>query len=216
MKCLWSETKLAKSFLHYYGIETPYALSCEGWAEHERKYKDRLPYKLVNWLDDVQDIVWIPINKFYDIRWYLKNRFVTKPHYLKTGFKKGHWHEFDERVLYGLFNELVIFVEQEKGMDNIEWDLTLDDSLSVGQKERSEWLLKAYFWWKDERPKRVDPYDLVDFGELPNCLADYQDEEKANTYLQKYAIVNRMEEEYYQEDSKWLHELIDRRRDLWT
>lgn len=55
---------------------------------------------------------------FYSLPWFPRNfisyfntRFVTKSHCLKTGLKRGIDHELDDRILHGLFNELVEYVE---------------------------------------------------------------------------------------------------------
>lgn len=59
---------------------------------------------------------------YYNIKCYINNRWITKTHYLKTDLKPGKWHEFDTRILHGLFNELVDFVEIEQAWMNVVFD----------------------------------------------------------------------------------------------
>ena len=47
------------------------------------------------------------------IRYYIENRFITKSHVLNTGLPPGRWHDLDERILHGLFKEVVDYVEVE-------------------------------------------------------------------------------------------------------
>lgn len=54
-----------------------------------------------------------PSDLYYSVKVYINNRFIDKTHYLKTGLKPGNFYEFDHRILHGLFNELVDFVEIE-------------------------------------------------------------------------------------------------------
>ena len=73
-------------------------------------------------LDHVQDTIMWPFDKLYDIKYWFNNRFVTKSHALNSNLKKGQWHEFDERMLHCLFDELVNFVEIEKAWINVAMD----------------------------------------------------------------------------------------------
>ncbi len=126
---------------------------------------------------------------------YVHKRWITKTHYLKTGLKPGEYYDLDHRIVHGLFNELVDFVEiecarfanraekkyiikngrsAEAGLDYIDWSST--EKIDIGEK-----IKELYFWWKirSSRPEE---------------------------YL----------EDSFQEDTKMLIELIKIRHELWT
>ena len=51
---------------------------------------------------------------------------------MHTGLKPGHYYEFDERILHGLFNELVDFVEIELAHTS-KWDKTQNYKFKNGR-----------------------------------------------------------------------------------
>jgi len=99
------------------GEKKPSALTLEewdDWRDNQRKsnnwrywFADKLLNKLQNFFNFPRDV-------YYSIKTYIDNRFVTKTHYLKTGLEPGHYYELDHRIINGLFNELVAFVEEEQ------------------------------------------------------------------------------------------------------
>lgn len=121
----WSNSKLSKYLRAKVGIDSPTALEWKEWKVWRKNYKSshKVMYFITeDLLDSIQSFVnYIP-DKLYDVKYYLKNRFVTRTHYLKTGLKPGHWHELDDRILYGLFNELVDFVEIDKAWMFVVFD----------------------------------------------------------------------------------------------
>lgn len=106
-------------------IDKPYALPWGGWDDWEAEVKKKQPIGFFltetfpDWLELPARKILDPI---YDVKYYLRNRFVTKTHVLDTGLEKGKWHEFDRRILYGLFNELVDFIEIEQAWHTVMWD----------------------------------------------------------------------------------------------
>jgi hypothetical protein len=64
-------------------------------------------------LPKIQNIVYFPYDVYNTVKTYIRNRYFDKIHYLKTGLKPGGYYDFDTRILHGLFNELVDFVEIE-------------------------------------------------------------------------------------------------------
>lgn len=118
----WSNSDLADWIR---GSDKPEALEWFEWEEWEEGQKLRHPFR--HWiaeeaLDFIQDVIhWVP-DRINDVRYWFNNRFVYQTHVLSTGLAKGEWHEFDTRMLHGLFNGLVDFVEVEKALRNIRWD----------------------------------------------------------------------------------------------
>lgn len=103
------------------------AKTAEGWDEWERRAKAAYP---IRWwlaeegLDYLQTFVMWPIDRLYDIKYYVNNRFVTRTHCLSAhprDIKRGSWCDVGYRLLPCLFNELVDFVEIELAWAHIAW-----------------------------------------------------------------------------------------------
>ena len=109
----WSCSKFA-DFIR--GEKKPYALELGKWDEWYKEQKRIRPWRF--WLSDtvlpkIQNIVYFPYDVYSTVKTYIRNRYIDKIHYLKTGLKPGGYYDFDTRILHGLFNELVDFVEIE-------------------------------------------------------------------------------------------------------
>jgi hypothetical protein len=73
-------------------------------------------------LDGTQNILWWPIDRLEDVHTWMFNRYVSKTHVLRTGLKPGEYHGVEDRVLHGLFTELVDFIEIEKAWHHCACD----------------------------------------------------------------------------------------------
>jgi hypothetical protein len=109
----WSCSRIA-DFIR--GEKKPYALEWGKWDEWNKEQRKKRPFRF--WLSEdvlpkLQDLVMFPADIYTDIRYYIDNRWITKTHYLKTGLRPGHYYDLDYRILHGLFNELVDYVEIE-------------------------------------------------------------------------------------------------------
>jgi hypothetical protein len=98
------------------GEKKPYALEWGEWDKWDKKQKQERPWRF--WLSDtvlpkIQDIVYFPYDIYRTVKIYIRNRYFDKLHYLRTGLKPGQYYDLDTRIMYGLFNELVDFVEIE-------------------------------------------------------------------------------------------------------
>ena len=103
------------------GEKKPFALEWGKWDEWKEEQSKKRPIRF--WISDtllnkIQNFILYPSDIWNEIRHYYNNRFVSKSHYLKTGLKPGRYHELDERIIHGLFNELVDFVECEQAWMN--------------------------------------------------------------------------------------------------
>jgi hypothetical protein len=128
-------------------VNKPDAATSEEWDTWNHTFKTRHPilYPVIeDWLDKAQDVVMFPYDVFDSIRVYIRNRFVTRTHLMDTTLTPGEWHETDERMLYGMFNTLVDFVEIEKAH---MWNICSSDE--DGIKKRSRWLR----WGEDRAPE---------------------------------------------------------------
>lgn len=109
----WSCSKFADLIR---GTPKPHALGWGEWGSWKKEAQEKHPYRY--WIAEtglkkLQNFVMFPTDVYYTIKVYINNRFIDKTHYLKTGLKPGHYYEFDYRIINGLFNELVDFVEIE-------------------------------------------------------------------------------------------------------
>lgn len=120
MRNYWSCTKFA-DWLR--GTAKPESASGKGWNEWRKTASSA--HKFRYWLaeeglDAIQDFVMWPIDKLYNIKYWLVNRFNTKTHSLTSStLERGQWHDLDSRILFCLFDELVNFVEIEKAWIHI-------------------------------------------------------------------------------------------------
>ena len=114
----WSCSKFAKWISSTFGARPKLdSGTAEEWAEWRKDVRKNHP--AVYWfteefLDDAQNFIWWPYDKICDARYYLFNRYVSKTHYMKTGLEPGQYHEFEKRLLHGMFTELIDFIEIEK------------------------------------------------------------------------------------------------------
>jgi hypothetical protein len=150
-----------------FGIDKPYALGWDEWDEWNANTKKAKPWAyfitetVPEFLDRILDKIPTPID---DIRYYCRNRFYRKSHVLPCYFKPGEYHDLDERILHGLMNSLVDFVEvelayksrwcnteeskkakwrngrcPELGLAHLAWEMTLDgEELDVAERSDSQ------------------------------------------------------------------------------
>jgi hypothetical protein len=220
------------------GEDKPHALEWGKWKEWKNEQKKQRPFRY--WLSDtflrkLQNVVYFPADVYYTIKIYIRNRFIDKIHYLKTDLTPGEYYDLDTRILHALFNELVNFVEGEQahlmlsykdrkykfvggkcekaGLDYLEWacNLKLDESYGFSpedeeygkltdQAESSRKIKQLYDWWKKERPNRVNPYDIVS---------------KKTHGKYYYRLIGEIEDQYNDNDTEMLIELIKIRNHLW-
>lgn len=232
----WTCSKVA-DFIR--GEKKPYALEWGKWREYYADLKKRKPIRY--WITEellstLQNIVYYPYDIYSNTKGYIRNRWIDKTHYLKTGLKPGRYHELDSRILHGLFNELVDYVEVDLAHLSL-WDRTKKYKFKTGRSVEAayayfEWasnlkygedcgyspndpdygeltpqaedtikIKTLYEWWKDERPHRVNPFDVF----------------TKETHGDKYfKLIDEREKLYEQEDTNKLIELIKVRGSLWT
>lgn len=238
MRNYWSDSRFCKWILAKNNIPSPIALSEKEWENYHEKYDNLPASKFVNFLNKIQKILYYPIDKFHEIRIFLRNIFIYKLHYLKTNLPLGEYYDLEHRMLHGLFNEFVIYIEIEKasmnysyfkkhnikynlwfpnrspeaGLDYLKWEI--ENSWGKEQKEQAQWELDAYNWWKYERPKRIDPYAET-YPKFQNGKI-IQNIVNSKGWKDVVKTCCELEEQYDEEDTKWLIELIKRRTKLWT
>lgn len=121
----WSCSKFA-DWLR--GTEKGGAKTGSGWRDWRRQAQSQHPVRY--WiaeevLDAIQNFIWWPVDRIYDVKYYINNRWVSRTHSLTAhprDIQPGSWCDVGNRFLPCLFNELVDFVEVEQAWWNIAWD----------------------------------------------------------------------------------------------
>lgn len=108
----------------------------------------------------------------------------------------------------------------QAGVDHLKWKIEDHDC------EASKTILDLYNWWKYVRPTRQDPYDISGTTEFfEEMLEKYGSiflmdkfftEEEKETRRNNFQKLRGIEEQYEQEDTDKLIELIKIRGSLWT
>ncbi len=121
--------------------------TCDQWHEWEVEAKRYNPVRY--WiaeeaLDAVQNFIWWPVDKLYDVKYYINNRWVSRTHSLTAhprDIKPGRWCDVGNRFLPCLFNELVDFVEVELAWWHLAWE---------GKEARKQYNMPwwAVGWWR--------------------------------------------------------------------
>jgi hypothetical protein len=141
------------------GTKYPEYESSEGWVSIQKLAKATHPLRF--WiaeelLDKLQDIVMFPSDTFYNIKYYVENRWVSRTHGLTAhpkDIKPGDWCDVGYRFLPCMFNELVDFVEVELAWSFIRWD----------DKAQYEKYNVPNFHWRSWRSKQAG-LDYLDWA----------------------------------------------------
>lgn len=186
----WSCSVLAEKLRVIFNVtEKPFAETSEGWCKWKSENVGKFGYWLTEeLLDKIQDVFLFIPDVYRNVKILIYNRYIDKPHYIDTKLKKGQWHGFDARMLHGLFEMLVDFVEVEKaqrqfsseyisapnktarekeqtpsreaGLKYLDWEIALtDEEGGAGQSDAAKEIKELYLWWKDIRPNRIDPME---------------------------------------------------------
>jgi hypothetical protein len=133
--------------------------------------------------------------------------------------EKG-WHDRDNILLHAAFQTLVDFMEKEHPDKTVDW--SWDETHSKAWKE----IKSLYKWWKKTRPARVDPLNdktikvpPYKFELIPgtNSRKEIQpDKKKYADYYKAMKKSSKLEQKWFEEDQRNLHQLIEIRPFLWT
>jgi len=228
------------------GEKKPMALEFGEWEKWHEEASSRRPVRhfiAEEVLDRIQDFILLPWDMSDSFRSWWHNRFVSKSHFIKTGLQPGRFHELDERILHGLFNELVEFVEvdlamqqafgdksyefkrgrcREAGLDHLRWssDLRFGPDEFVSEKDRM---------YGKPTPQAKSSMVIAELYNWwtetrPNrpdpseasgwsALFEAEDSKEKRAALKK---LWKMEQDYDREDEKMLIRLVKIRKHLWT
>lgn len=169
----WSCTKFA-NWLR--GTKKPGASTGKEWDDWHELAKKSHPIRY--WiaeegLDKIQNFIWWPVDKIYDVKYYINNRWITSTHALRShskDIKRGTWSDLGNRFLPCLFNELVDFVEIEQAWFYIAWDE------EARKKYKAPFWASGWFRWRAWRSPEAGIACLQWASELTN--ADWLEDDK--------------------------------------
>ena len=132
------------------GIDKPIALEWGKWDEWNDKVKKEKPFAyfltetVPGWIEDAAHYIPTPIA---DIRYYCRNRFMRKTHMLRTNTKFGEYSDMDTRILEGVMNAIVDYVEVELAWKS-RWCNTDESKTAKWKKGRCPALGLAHLAWE--------------------------------------------------------------------
>lgn len=141
----WSCTKFADWIR---GTSKPPAATGDQWRQWRKKAItfSRVRYWIAEeLLDNIQSTLWWPVDKIYNIKYYINNRWVTRTHALTAhpnDIPRGQWCDVGSRFLPCLMNELVDFVEVELAWSTIAW------SKESRKKYKPPFYASGWFRWR--------------------------------------------------------------------
>lgn len=107
------------------GSKKPMALTTKEWKEWYDESRKKHPFRF--WLveDFYEDLIMTvrrPLEWFYKINFFVYNQWVIKDYCLDTGLERKYSYDLEEKILHGLFNGLVKYVEIDLAWKNVAYD----------------------------------------------------------------------------------------------
>ncbi len=245
----WSSSTLANIIRNSFsnvGSNKPISATLEDWKSWKKSYKQHNPkiyWFTEKFLNKLQNIVYWPYDRYRDVKYFIINGFFDKSHMLKTKLKFGGYHEVNNRMLHGLFETLVDFIEIEKawmgvfnkkeeykkcikwwkpfrcpeaGLSVLEWEMTL--FLNDLDENGEEIPFTSNPRQAESAKEQLVLYDwwknIRPFRIDPYALSGFN---KENGYSDKsYQKLEDITKSYDEEDEEMLIRLIKIRSHLWT
>lgn len=247
MKMMKMKNKLTQA-LDWLRMKEPKNLSYNQLVSWEKEQKDKRPIMYCikyTIMSEIYDYIFMRKSIMRDIVRAIKYRTTYKYNILHTGLKPDYY-DLDTRILHGVFNQLVDFVECEKAWLNVVWrkdaskqslfkkfrspengieylQWEIDTADVEGQKEGAEEILALYKWWKEIYLTRQDASDASGWSAYCDVRhSQGYDDHEVRTEEQKaevQSILTRLfeiERAYRQEEEDMLIRLIKIRKYLWT
>lgn len=231
----WNCSKIADLIR---GTKKPYALELGSWDRWHKEAKKSHPFRYwiaESGLKTLQDIIYLPVDVYNNIRIYIHNRWIDSSHLIKTGLKPGQYYDLDTKILHGMFYELADLVEIEyshlskwnnkkqytfiggrcieAGLDYLDWASKLTYDTDYG-------LRKGDKGFGEPTPQAITAQKTLELynwwknrANRPDPFDLYNKEKDGNNYIRK---IEKIERAYDKEDTKMLIELIKIRGGLWT
>lgn len=181
-------------------------------AEYMRNFKKPSLYSRIK--EEIRYM--FPFKQIREFRYYLKNRFIRKPHLIDTKLKKGQWWDTDSRLLYGMMNLLIEFVEKERPFEVVIWD---SDDVSIHVKKE---ILTIKAWWenynnrKNEISEALSTWHDMKFGKDSDDWIDKINEDDTPEIDKAFKYLHELENKLHEEEEEMLIRLVKIRDYLWT
>jgi len=187
------DSKWVNALRKKFGIDKPLYAGMGEWDEIDSRIRREHP---VGWFftetlpDAIEAVHKFITSPYYNTRYYIRNRFYRKTHVLRTDCPPGIYWDTDARLLSGMANAVVDYVEvelafkstwcgtdesktavwkngrcPELGLSHLAWEMTLDgEELDVTERSDSQAAsareIKAIYDWAKTRDSRPDPMDI--------------------------------------------------------
>ena len=118
----WGNSKFAQWLYSLVGITQLECGTSEEWVNWKKDSKKKSPFMfwfVESFIDKLQDFCSFPTDALWNLRCAINARFFDRYHYLPTKLNPWEYHEVDSRMLHGLFETLVNFIEIEKAWMNV-------------------------------------------------------------------------------------------------
>ena len=222
----WSCSKFA-DFIR--GSKKPFALGWREWDEWHDDAKKKHPvryYLAETGLKTLQNIIYFPYDVYHTVEVYVRNRWIDKTHIIKTGLEPGQYHEFDTKILHGIFNELVDYVETElahimkcyedknykfkngrckqAGLDHLDWAIGLTHG-------------EVYGISGDDSDYNKPTPQAISAMAIKELYLWWTEKRQNRPDLDNLSFdqINQIEIQYDQEDTDMLIKLICLRKEIW-
>lgn len=217
----WQFSKFSKWLESKAGIEHPVALPWGKWDEHYAECRKRAPVTM--WITRTlfpaaQAVICWPYNKLDAVRIFMQNAY-GETHVLSGNLKPGKWYDLSYRLERCLFEELVRFVEVEKGLEHLRWEMSDDSGIDCpGQVDAAKEQYAIYKWYTTAYKNRVDSMDASGLRAFYKDLPEFCEipDESLPEWKQLVEAQRTLESQYDAEDEEMLIRLIKIRRSLWT
>ena len=179
-----------------------------------------------------------------EVIYRFKSTFIRRRHIVHMrALNRSWWYDSDKRIFEANFQILVEYVEKElvwmeastkkksgwrhawyrkrhareMGIAYLDWEISLDDP--IAQSEAASKVKELYLWYKDIRPLRTDPWEVV-----PDRPFNFELEEDGMYTLireddEYYVALDKaaqIEQDQYNEDTEKVIEVVRIRQMMWT
>lgn len=209
--------------------DMPHAATPQEWHEWNNKAKE----SKFKWFIAETVPSWFAITFQYPYENFtskLKNKYVRKHNLIKIeSLKDDEWYDTDTRMMHGMFQLLVDFVELEKahmeivfnmknppkymlkanyrsasaGLKYLEWESNLGKEGGKDQAKNAKITRDLYVWWKFDRPARLDLMDVK--GSMGVSTNEFYDTHSTGDPMDMFGSIDRRkdkEPELYKDVNK--------------
>jgi hypothetical protein len=166
-------------------------------------------------------------NFFVNLVWFVRHRTIDRFNIIKIKSLKPDYYEYYERMLHGCFALLLEYVKElgygceKRGLSYLDEEIeggiedNIEESMRKSQREYEKIVKELYLWWVFERPKRVNPWDLVDHVNWTIPIVFDRTKPEIVLWESQCKAAEEEKERQNEEDNLMLQKLISIRLFLW-